>query len=710
MRKNYPITTTEQLLLDHEVLISETDLEGRIKTANSSFCRIAGFSESELVGKSHNIVRHPDMPPAAFEDLWRTVQKGQQWEGLVKNRCANGDFYWVRARVTPIYDGGKLTGYRSVRKKPSREEVSEAESLYQKLNQNSSLKINTLLNRKKSNIFFGRMTVKQIVLLLVIITLSSNVATLVMVKNALEGIEYLAIASFTLSASFALLFLNQFTKQFNQVLRGLKSLANGSFSQGVDLYVDNEMGQVARHYNFALDNVDAFASEITRSLEALSHGKLDRKIVSTMSGDFNRVKNLANSSFLSVSVTLEIIKNALIALKTGNLKLKPVHQDHQLEGEFLLMGNLAIEAIGAINKVTKEIARTIDNAYNGDFKEIGLSLQYDGVYKEIIDDFSKLNGLFEMWVNEMLMFLQNVEQGNLVFNSASSMNAQGKFQELKEHSENSISNLRDLVSNIKMASESVLTASREITAGNTDLSQRTEEQAASLEETTASMQQLAGTIKQNADRAMAATVLAKNSESISARTSEEIEKVIRAMETISESSRTINEIISVIDGIAFQTNILALNAAVEAARAGENGKGFAVVAGEVRSLAQKCSVAAKEIKQLITDSDNQIRVGSGLINNANKTLHELSDSVSNMNVMMTEIGEQSVEQNAGIGQVNQAIGQMNDVTQQNASLVEESTAASASLEDLSLTLMRSVEMFKLSDREVTNTDYVSDVL
>ena len=227
------------------------------------------------------------------------------------------------------------------------------------------------------------------------------------------------------------------------------------------------------------------------------------------------------------------------------------------------------------------------------------------------------------------------------------------------------------VSAVRRGVDEINVGSREISAGNTDLSSRTEEQAASLEETAASMEQLASTVKQNADNARQANQLAASASDVAERGGSAVSEVVTTMQAISASSRKISEIVSVIDGIAFQTNILALNAAVEAARAGEQGKGFAVVAGEVRSLAQRSAQAAKEIKGLIEDSVGKVGAGSQQVERAGATMQEIVASVKRVTDIMGEISAASEEQSSGIDQVNRAVSQMDEVTQQNAALVEE---------------------------------------
>ena len=264
--------------------------------------------------------------------------------------------------------------------------------------------------------------------------------------------------------------------------------------------------------------------------------------------------------------------------------------------------------------------------------------------------------------------------------------------------------LAGIVTDVRENTDSITTASHEIAAGNADLSQRTEEQASSLEETASSMEELNSTVRQNAENAKQANQLAANASDIAVKGGLAVNEVVHTMASISASSRKIVDIIGVIEGIAFQTNILALNAAVEAARAGEQGRGFAVVAAEVRNLAQRSAGAAKEIKTLIDNSVEKVDIGAKQVNQAGATMNEIVQAVKRVTDIMAEISTASHEQSSGIEQVNQAIIQMDQVTQQNAALVEQAAAAAESMQEQANSLMEAVSVFKLDGvRQRTRT-------
>jgi len=263
------------------------------------------------------------------------------------------------------------------------------------------------------------------------------------------------------------------------------------------------------------------------------------------------------------------------------------------------------------------------------------------------------------------------------------------------------SGLSKIVSEVRSGAETIATAAGEIATGNVDLSSRTEHEASSLEETASTMEELTSTVKQNADNARQANQLALSASEVASKGGNMVQHVVQTMNSINESSRKIVDIISVIDGIAFQTNILALNAAVEAARAGEQGRGFAVVAAEVRSLAQRSAAAAKEIKELINNSVEKVDVGTKLVDQTGETMNEVVGSIKRVSDIVAEIAAASNEQSSGIEQVNEAIMQMDNVTQQNASLVEQEAAASEALRELAQNLAHTVSVFRLGNEETT---------
>ncbi len=522
MRSNMPVTNVEYVLHDAETIVSKTDLHGNITYINQDFINISGFSEAELIGAPQNIVRHPDMPVEAFADFWRTLKAGKAWTGLVKNRCKNGDHYWVVANAAPIIENQQVVGYASIRMKPGRDQVQAAEAAYRAIKAGDK---------------------------------SLEVREGVAVKAS-------AFQKFSLIKSLS--------------LKMMLTLASG-----------------------------------------------------TMGAVFVGMGMLA---WLATAGEGESYLNWLMAISAIGVPLAGVF------GVLLYRSTVL-----PLERTRFEIDRMSSGDLTGQIEANGVA--------------------------ELAKLMQSLRVLQI--------------------------NIKLLVGQIKEATEVVNTGANEIASGNLDLSSRTEQQAASLEETASSMEELTSTVKQNAENARQANQLVVSTADIAVKGGQVVGQVVTTMASIKDSSGKIADIIGVIDGIAFQTNILALNAAVEAARAGEQGRGFAVVATEVRNLAQRSAGAAKEIKALIEDSVGKVDSGGKLVDEAGKTMDEIVNSVKRVTDIMSEIAAASMEQSTGIEQVNQAVGQMDEVTQQNAALVEQAAAASESMQVQAVKLTQLVSSFKL---------------
>ncbi|WP_311239797.1 MULTISPECIES: methyl-accepting chemotaxis protein [unclassified Xanthomonas] len=346
-------------------------------------------------------------------------------------------------------------------------------------------------------------------------------------------------------------------------------------------------------------------------------------------------------------------------------------------------------------QVEEEVARIVRAAASGDMSG---RVETDGKQGFFLQLAQQLNGLLDAnagSLEQISALLSALSRGDLTVRMQGQFS--GVFAQMRDDANATAEQLADIVGRIKLSSSAINSAAGEIASGNSDLSHRTEQQAANLEETAASMEELTSTVKQNAESARQANQLAIGATGVASQGGDVVSQVVTTMSGIEASSKKIADIISVIDGIAFQTNILALNAAVEAARAGEQGRGFAVVASEVRTLAQRSAGAAKEIKGLIDDSVHKVAEGSALVRKAGATMAEIVASVQRVTDIMGEISAASQEQSAGIEQVNQTITQMDETTQQNAALVEEATAAARSMEEQAGHLAEAVSVFKLDE-------------
>ena len=390
------------------------------------------------------------------------------------------------------------------------------------------------------------------------------------------------------------------------------------------------------------------------------------------------------------------------ASRDGAVKAKA---DGDVEGAAKILDGSFTPAAKVYQDLLQELVTMQRTSIDTTAKQIDAAAVHDTNVITMLTLFALAFGALCSWLlttgitrplRQALALAETVAAGDLTHSVATT--AKDEMGALLTALGNMNNNLVDIVSQVRSGTDSIATASSEIAAGNLDLSSRTEQQAGSLEETASSMEELTGTVKQNADNARQANQLAIAAAGIASRGGAVVAEVVATMGSINESSRKIVDIISVIDGIAFQTNILALNAAVEAARAGEQGRGFAVVASEVRNLAQRSSQAAKEIKGLIDDSVSKVGAGAKLVDQAGATMDEVVSSVKRVTDIIGEISSASTEQTHGIEQVNQAIAQMDHVTQQNAALVEEAAAAAGSLQDQAHGLAQVVSVFKLREQ------------
>jgi aerotaxis receptor len=518
MRKNLPVTTTERVIRDGESIVSKTDLQGNITYVNPYFIEVSGFEEGELLGAPQNIIRHPDMPVEAFADMWHTLKRGLPWTGLVKNRCKNGDFYWILANVTPVREQGKAVGYMSVRTKASRAQIDGAEEAYRRVREGRA----------------NGMAIRQGAL----------------VRMGMAGIPR-RIRDMPLSGKIGI---------------GMVALAAAAVVQAGFAYANGGSGSTI-----------ALMAGVSVAVSAALWFTLNRIIVAPLQSAIKVAR----------------------AMAAGDLSSR-----------FAAAGN---------------------------------------------DDTGQL--------------LRALQQMNV--------------------------NLTAIIGDVDANVRSIKVGTQEIAAGNMDLSSRTEAQAASLEQTASSMDEFSSTVKQNAASAQEANTLADTACTVARKGGDAVGQMVVTMSEISQSSSKIADIIGLIDGIAFQTNILALNAAVEAARAGEQGRGFAVVATEVRTLAQRSAGAAKEIKELINISADKVRAGTVLADSAGKTMVDVVGAIDRVTAIMSEISSASREQSIGIDQVNKAVAQMDSVTQQNAALVEQAAAAASSLDEQALRLGQAVSVFQV---------------
>ncbi|HMM75228.1 MAG TPA: methyl-accepting chemotaxis protein [Gammaproteobacteria bacterium] len=434
--------------------------------------------------------------------------------------------------------------------------------------------------------------------------------------------------------------------------------------------------------------------QIASLLEAVSRGRLDARLeVAAFGEDFpaqlaTDVNRMLDALVEPIALTAQTLKEIAEGRIPGPLT-------RALEGDFAAIEHHLGACSAALRALQEDGARLAAAAIAGRLDSRADPARHCGEFRRIVEGMNAMLDAIAGPITEVKGVVTELARGDL--EREVSHEFSGEFAVLGEAVNGSLTNLRDMVHKIRAAAASIGSSAGEIAKGNQDLSARTEEQASALEETAASMEELTGTVKQNADNARQANQLAASAREEAEKGGSVVAGAVAAMAQINESSTKIANIIGVIDEIAFQTNLLALNAAVEAARAGEHGRGFAVVASEVRNLAQRSAVAAKEIKALIQDSVLKVEDGARLVNESGSTLAAIVHSVKKLSDIVGEIAAASVEQSAGIEQVNKAVVQMERVTQRNAALVEESAAASVAMDEESRGLNGLIGYFKLGE-------------
>ncbi|MEC3889515.1 methyl-accepting chemotaxis protein [Xanthomonas campestris] len=493
-----------------------------------------------------------------------------------------------------------------------------------------------------------------------------------------------------LSVTFGWLIARSITTPLSKALGAIQAVSRGDLSVQVGKTSNDEIGQMLEATGRMTQMLRRFSDETAR----MSHLHAAEDITHRMPEDFPGVYGtLAGGINTMIFEHLDAIIDSVRILNQyaqGDL----TEDARRLPGTRAVLHEAMDAAKASLLSINTEIKQLAQAAAAGDFSARGDAARFKYDFAVMVADLNSMMEVSDRNLGKLSQLLGAVADGDLTARMDGEFH--GVFARLRDDANATVQRLTDIVGRIKHSTLTINTAASEIAAGNQDLSQRTEQQAANLEETAASMEELTSTVKQNAEHARQANQLAIGAADVASHGGSVVGQVVTTMSGIETSSKKIAEIISVIDGIAFQTNILALNAAVEAARAGEQGRGFAVVASEVRTLAQRSAGAAKEIKGLIDDSVSKVAEGSALVHQAGTTMSEIVSSVQRVTDIMSEISAASQEQSAGIEQVNQTVTQMDEATQQNAALVEEATAAARSMEDQAQQLTEAVALFRLS--------------
>ncbi|WP_369980261.1 methyl-accepting chemotaxis protein [Xanthomonas bundabergensis] len=500
------------------------------------------------------------------------------------------------------------------------------------------------------------------------------------------------VAVVLVSSLLAWLITRSLTVPLSRATRAAEAIADGKLDNDVQTQATDETGRLlsAMHgMQHQLRSLIAAQLDMAKRHDA---GQISfRMDASAFPGDYGRMAAETNAvvgSHIEVKLKLAQIM--------GRYAIGDLSQDmDRLPGEKAVLTQTMDEVKANLSAMNGQIKQLAQSAANGDFSARGDAERFQFDFRVMVESLNQLMTTADGNLQSLSALLQSIANGDLTARMHGEF--RGVFAQMRDDANATAEQLSEIVGRIKHSAVSINAAASEIATGNDDLSRRTEQQAASLEETAASMEELTSTVKQNAEHARQANQLAVGAAAVASEGGDVVGQVVTTMSGIEASSKKIADIISVIDGIAFQTNILALNAAVEAARAGEQGRGFAVVASEVRTLAQRSASAAKEIKELIDDSVSRVAEGSALVGQAGKTMQEIVSSVQRVTDIMSEISAASQEQYAGIEQVNQTVTQMDESTQQNAALVEEASAAARSMEQQADELTQAVALFKLED-------------
>ncbi|WP_044414014.1 methyl-accepting chemotaxis protein [Thiomicrospira microaerophila] len=735
MRNNQPINQNEYKVLEGQTLVSKTDLTGTILECNDAFEAASGYTRAELIGQPHNMIRHPDVPPAVFADMWADLKNGIPWTQCVKNRRKDGGYYWVRANATPIYKNGEITGYMSVRTSITEAEKQATAQAYQDINAGRAKikhgRVYTGTNLQELNLFAHLPPPVQLALstgLLAVIPLAINLMMpQLMPAWLLMSLVLLLLVSLVIYG-VKLQATNELT------IRSLRKVAGGEPLR--DLVYD------PCSYSGKMRNVVLASNISSRAAAEESAYQLDQ------SGQLKLALDKVNSNVMMADANFNISymnDNVKKFLKDREAKLKqvlpnfnaskligqnidifhknPAHQRQMLKGlnqtmtarievagyhfELVVMpiknrnGSQVATMVEWIDRTQEvqlldNVGKTVAKAKEGYLGARIDASQLEGIAADLSKSLNELLDGIQGAMNDVVRVTSGMAEGDLT--QTINNDFEGELGELKEAINASVERLAKVIDVSVYAAQVVDGAAREVSQGSHDLSDRVQQQAAALEQTSATMDQMNSTIQHNTANTQHASEIAKGVQVKAQQGSKVMSQTIQAMQSIQESSHKIADIVSLIDGIAFQTNLLALNAAVEAARAGEHGRGFAVVAGEVRALAQKSADAAKDIKKLITESVDRIDQGTKLADESGSVLKEITGSIDEVSSMIQQVAKATEEQAAGIHQVHQAVTDIDRVTQQNAALVEETAAASESMRDQANNLSREMGFFKTNSQ------------
>jgi methyl-accepting chemotaxis protein len=733
MKLNMPVTNNEVVMKAGTILVTRTDAKGVIIFANDAFVEISGYSRDELVGSAHNIVRHPDMPEAVFAEMWGTLKKGNPWQRIIKNRTKTGDYYWVSANIMPVFENAQIVSYMSVRHVPSREEIQAADSLYRSVNAKTAVLHSTgftafckslsEINISKKIAFAGALFAAP---------------NAYLIYDAFNAQNYGVLAATVATSIFGTIVLALITSDVHDTLEKsiekLYQLSSNKFNKPLNLRRDDQFGDLYRAIYATgvklgddlaqvkqanseslriirgLENVQSSVLITNANFEIIFANEAAKKLFANAENDIRKQlpnfkatgligsnidifhENPSHQRNLLVNLRDSITSELVLAGHTMQVIAKPVIAEN---GE-----RIGYVAEWQDRTLEVQVELDIENLVNS-VKAGNLSARIhlgnkEGFTKSLSININELTDVIESVFRDINRVIGEMANGNLT--NSIHADYQGIYGQCKDNINDALAKISQLIVQLRETAEFVNTSSQEMASGNNDLSNRVERQASSLEETASSMTALSKAVKNNAQNTQQAQIVVQNATTLAEKGGEVVRSAITAMQEINESSNKIAEIIGVIDEIAFQTNLLALNASVEAARAGEQGRGFSVVATEVRNLAQRSANAAAQSSELIQNSVQKVRSGTAFVNETGAALVEIVDSIAQVGDIVGDITLSSHEQSAGIGQVNQNVTQMDEITQQNAALAEQAAAGSMAMREQSAKMTQLLNFFNVSGK------------
>jgi len=651
MKINMPITNVEHVLTETDSITTKTDLKGRITYANDGFIRISGFTQQDLIGASHNIVRHPDMPVEAFEDLWKSLKAERRWCGIVKNRCKNGDFYWVLANVTPLYENNNLIGYISVRSKPSQKQVVEAADVYRKFREGKAgnLKIQD-----------GKIVKK------------TALGTLNILKTIKARLIILVGLMSLLSVTLWILGLNGMQKANEGLLTVYadRTIPMGQLSEINTKLLDNRIAMV---------NSLVFKGEDQRNIERVRQNILDitRLWDAYMATTLTEEEKKLADQFAKdrKRFVVEGLNPTMEYLVAGNSEAVEKNIKEAVRPLFVPVR----DGINALMQLQLDVAKQQYDAAQARYEDtrfISIVLLVVGLSLSTVIGFLLIRGVFRS-LSSMQQFTESLAKGDLTAHI--DLKQDDEIGVLAQAMAGMRDQLSGVVKQVRLNSDALGSASQEISATAQAISQSATEQASGVEQTTTSIEELNASVKQNADNAKATNSMATTAAEEAAHGGIAVKRTVEAMKEIAEK-------ISLIEDIAYKTNLLSLNAAIEAALAGEHGKGFTVVAAEVRKLAENSRITAQEINSL---AKNSVKIAE----EAGILLEKMVPNIRKTADLVEEITASSEEQAQGIGQISDAINQLDKAAQQNASGSEQLAATAEELSGQAMQLQQAMSFF-----------------